>query len=350
MIDSNACVVDGNQVFGTICLMDDESLVSTANDAGKSRGAKEDEPDVLMILLEQSNDNQLSELKTIPELRRPEFLQGKLKSETLDQVKRAIAASLQCRQMCTEWGKLAISAGRKSQINDKILSWLQKELVPTGPDRSIPGSVASQENKEMIASRNEKRAALDSQSIGQVSFGSMLRKMLCCGWNPSEDILSDGPNRERAQIFVKKLNGAIFSLSMIAVNPNDSEKPKDSSSPDLVFTESVRDLKNKIHDDKGIHPDLQFLVFQNKCLQDESLLHECGILPQSTLYLIQLHCVLGVDESVRVSATEQGDLEFKGEKVRGLYRWYREGQQRPDVYMGEFSNGTLLVCGDRHHR
>ena len=330
-------VIEDNRVNYTLFHIKD-----AADEGRYSRGVQQD-ADILRISLERTNDNQLSELKTIPVLCRPEFLQGKLKADTTAQVKRAIAASLQCRQMCAEWGKLAISSGKKSQINDKILNWWQEEFVPAGPDHSKSGFVPSQSNGDQITDRNEKSAALNTLSSTQASLGSMLRKMFCCCSSMDQDHVSETSSRKNAQIFVKKLDGTIFSLSMSAEKPKGPETAKDS---DLVFTESVRALMEKIHDVKSIHPDQQFLVFQNKPLEEKKLLCEYGILPQSMLYLIQLRSVLGVDESVRVTATGNGDLAFTEEKFRGLYRWYRDGQQRPDVYMGEFLNGILLVFGN----
>jgi hypothetical protein len=318
-------------------------MLSHLNDATaeveNSRGGKDDAPDILKISLEQKNDTQFSELKTIPVLCRPEFFQGTLNNETCDQVKRAIAASLQCRQMCVEWGKLAVSAGRKSQINDKILTWWQKEIIPDDSDRPKPASLASQGNKEVIKPRNEKMARQGSPRVTPASLGTMFRNVFCCCCSPGEYNLPDISNQKNAQIFIKKLNGTIFSLGTIATELHSPDKAKES---DLVLTESVRALKGKIHDSTGIHPNLQVLVFKNESLDDDKLLHECGISPQSMLYLIQLRSVLGLDENVRVTATEEGDLKFTEEKFRGLYRWYRDGQQRPDVYMGEFLNGMLL--------
>jgi hypothetical protein len=319
-------------IFGSLCVY---------SEVEKSNGETNEIQDVMTVLLHKGSDNQLGDLTTLPNLRRPEFFHGKLNDNTGTQVKAAVTASRHCRDMCEEWANHVYSSGDNGlQINDKILKWCQKEFFCEDSERPK----AEQATRSPKIDGNDDRVApkIDAsagESSINPSLGHRLKRIFFCGFKPTEQKKEKGPDGKEAQIFVKKLNGTIFSVNINADKPNVDEKVL--TGPNLILKETVSVLKRKIHQEKGIPPDLQFLVFENTNLEDDKSLHDCGILPQSTIHLIQLRSVLGVENTVTVTARAGRGIEFKEEKFSGLYRWYRDGQSRPDVYMGEFLNGML---------
>jgi hypothetical protein len=317
-------------ISGTLCVLNEMGGTEKLN------GANRKKQDILRIELEIQVDidsaNQLIGLKTMPALRRPEFFCGKMNSTTVSKVKRAITASQQSRDMCSEWAECA---DKTSRINDKILKWCQNEF-PRADSGHYHTEKAGKAGDVGNGSRGE------SESSGKSFFGDLLRRVLCCGYKPPGAQKEKGLEVNESQIFIKKLNGTIFSLNINVDKPKGDGK--NASGTGQILTATVGMLKRKIHQEKGIPPELQFLVFENRNLAaDDILLHDCGVTSQSTIHLIQLRSVLGVEESVTVTATEERGIEFKEETFRGLYRWHRDGQLLPDVYMGEFLNGMLLA-------
>ncbi len=320
-------------LFGTLCVLND-----TGEDR-KSEGTNKF-PDIWTITLEKMDD-QFSSLKTVSALGRPEFFQGKLNSDASSQVKKAVNNSRHCRDMCADWAEHAFSLERKSKINEKILTWCLKEFSRAG----LECPIVDKAGLERCTVKRERGAhqidAADSESSSKSSLGLHLKRFLLCGYRPVDAKQGEKPKRNEGKIFVQRIDGTIFSVNMNADTPQNLGKVCKES--DLILTDKVGMLKNAIHLDKGVPPDLQFLVFQNTILEDHKMLHDYGILPNKTVYLIQLRSALGVEETVDVRATEARGLEFKEKKFSGLYRWYRDGQLKPDVYMGEFLNGMLFA-------
>eukprot|EP00970_Alexandrium_tamarense_P019733 scaffold14397_cov214-Alexandrium_tamarense.AAC.4 len=59
---------------------------------------------------------------------------------------------------------------------------------------------------------------------------------------------------------------------------------------DVKSDTTVRDVKLMITDERGIPVDLQRLIFNEKQLEDEQLLSECGVKKEATLHLVQKLC------------------------------------------------------------
>ena len=341
-------VVDG--LLGSFCLLDrmGEGSVETSSE-GKRKN-----PDISMVYLESNSDSQLLDIKTIPALRRPEFFHGKLNISTSLQVKNVVDASRQCRDVCAQWAEHAGMAGRNTQINDKILKWCQDEFFRAAPEHrnsDLEALNCEVENGGRVAALQTDKAYGESSTM--LSVGKMLRKFLCCCYRPADPTKGNEPDEKQVQIFVKRINGTIFAVNINASKPKVSGK--ESHGPELILMDKVRTLKKKIYLEKGIPPSLQYLVLQNKNLDDEDKpLHECGVSPQSTIQLIQLRSILGIEETVDVNVRERG-IQFSQEKFSGLYRWYQEGKHCPDVYMGQFLNGNIIVAlstydpAFRHH-
>jgi hypothetical protein len=336
--DPDVASGDAAGIFATLCVLHEICEVEESNQA------RNKDLDILTIALSK-NDDQLASLKTIPTLGRPEFFQGILTSASNVEVKRAVTASRRYRDFCAEWADLAKSTEIKSKINDKVLKWFQSEFSSVGLgllDGKKLGLECKAGNGNDIAPHGGHPGDEAGRKVSlKPTLGTVLKRMLCCCSRPVEEKKGREPKGKEVQIFVKQLNGTIFAVNMNAVTPDFDGK--ESSGPSMILTQKVEALKNKIHLDKGVPPDLQFLIFRETNLEDDKMLHDYGVLPESTIHLIQLRSVLGVEETVAVTATADRGIKFKYEKFSGLYRWYRDGQQMPDVYMGEFLNGMQLV-------
>jgi hypothetical protein len=289
----------------------------------------------------KAEDNDLSEVHTIPKLRNPEFMYGRVLDKKIPEVDRAIKSSDQCKKMCEKWCSIAKGASLPARIlnpNTEVLEWLKKEL--NSAILSMSSAPIPQVNDNNALSkgliRDPSIRTGNKKSSIPMWFGNCFRFN-----NSAEESESD--SGDEVTVNVKFMSGLI---QVVKLQPDGN----------------VSDLKMKIQSLKRIPAKCQalFLNGNGKELENTIQLISLKELPDSTVYVVQRKCVLGIPKHVQVDILSEQDtakskaigshrqlasksgqkISFKPDRFKGLYKWFPEGQDAPDVYRGEFLGGA----------
>ena len=296
----------------------------------------------------------LVNLKSIEQLRNPEFCYGEYDGEDTKKIKEAIKLSKEYKQKCETWLKLCKDTGdeksqkagdEKSQkggddesyegslIDEEILGWLKQisSKVPQASKKNTSSQLITRHNLS-----DESDTELKDKKTGSTLTNILQTICPACFKTPNPE---PPPKSREDCVHVKMLSGTILILKV-------SE------------SDSVKGLKEKICIAQGIDPSLQYLIHDGIVLTKDGdkvleLLSKPSIkdLQKPTkdqaasrmIYLFQLRSVLGVPKgtTVEMDATEPHGkgVKFSKEEFEGLYMWYTNGRKEPDVYRGQFKNG-----------
>ena len=281
--------------------------------------------------IERSRDDFVSEARTIPQLRTPEFLIGTLEEENIEKIEITIQNSKVYKEMCKCWKSISEKSSRTSgsHVREEILVWLKKEIfahVPVSEDKTLAGNLFSHESRFGFR--------------GMYSFTKIFENLsVCCRSRLSEEETFES---DLIAIYVKLRSGEKIQI-------------------EVDLKGRVLDIKKKLNVLKGIAPNLQHLFFQGKELDDDERLSEdvSDLKPNCTINLIQIYSILGIPKNVEVTCDSNAPesfrppsntdrrselhpkLQFKPKTFAGTYKWYHDGREPPDVYCGEFVNGTF---------
>jgi hypothetical protein len=277
-------------------------------------------------------DNDLSNVRNISELKNPEFLHGNIKKEKTQEVTAAIESARESKEMCEI---LCMAARRRKQkldaIND-IKPSIKKE-IEVAFDWLMKKIDSAQST---TLSKNEVKAETTEIQSGEIPHvrkeaetkSNHLCRWLCCIRAPEQTQEKPG---HFFVIYIKLLSGSLLTVNQQVEG-------------------TVNDLKKNIHKIKRISPQAQTLFLNGKQLEDKTPLQSIEGLPNSTVTLIQRRCILGIPQDVAVHLRLEksaNSLSFSIKRFPCLYKWYPEGQQMPDVYRGEFFCGICahFNCG-----
>jgi hypothetical protein len=286
----------------------------------------------------QADDKDLNTIQTIGILRNPEFLYGKIPQPKMNEIKLAISDSRKCREMCESWCKLA-QKGNEALVTDDHLDWLKKEIDSAVREAK---TVQSSETKNggNIQDTNIQDSSKKEGNVKSLwkCLGSIF---VCC--RGKQDASDEDLGTEIA-VNVKFLSGSIMKAKL------------DGSAC------SVSDLKQKIQAAKHIPVENQMLFIDGEKQDNDFSLEKYS---DRMVYLFQRRSVLGIPEEVNIrdagkidpkdqqggpAAVSDSQIEkptdsvksklFEPDKFNGLYKWYPDGHAIPDVYKGEFFEGT----------
>ena len=272
----------------------------------------------------------LINVKSIEQLRNPEFCFGEHDGEGSKKIKDAILQSKECKGKCQKWLELCknVADGKKasdddSLIDEEILAWL-KTISYNDPQASEK-KINSQSVTRQSLSDKSGTESKDKETGGRCT--TLLQKLFpSCFKTPKTDSPSKG---QEDCVHITMMSGTILILQ-------------------VSQSDTVKDLKEKICTAQGIDPSLQYLIHNKTVLKDTEVIKDLlkptnDQAPSRMIYLIQLRSVLGVPKGTTVDMDlkepQAKAVKFSKEEFEGLYMWYTNRRKEPDVYRGEFKNG-----------
>ena len=298
------------------------------------------------------NDADLSDLKSVPPLRIPEFVYGTLRQT--QKLARAIEVSSNTEEVCKAWHKVKMET-TDQLVTEDILQWLRENIFLPNKNEKYPERTsihnASGEAKEPVSFVNDNDIVQDKERV--VSICEFMRRFFCC-FKPKYKPEPDTEEQKAVAVKVQMLSGTTIQIELIARRRLGSTS-KIQSSEVYEVKESVAHLKAIIHSRKGPTPKLQHLFYDGKELRDALPPFE-KLLENNVIFLIQVRSVLGVQPGVDVFyddnspapeakpadgslAAPRDELRFSIPLFKGVYRWYQDGRPAPDEYWGEFADG-----------